>query len=100
MFSRRLFTATPLNKSFNSIYAKSLTPIIARSIHSVSSSATKEAYLEHLQGDHQGISVLKLNRPAARNALSVKLVQEIRDALSEIRFSRQVKKWAGEVMKL
>ncbi|CAO3596052.1 unnamed protein product [Absidia cylindrospora] len=87
MFSRRLFTATPLTQSFQSIHAKSLTPSFARSIQSVSSSATKEAYLEHLQGDQQGISVLKLNRPAARNALSVKLVQEIREALSEIRFS-------------
>ncbi|KAI9303492.1 ClpP/crotonase-like domain-containing protein [Cunninghamella echinulata] len=57
----------------------------SRQIHSTQS---KEAFLEHLQGENEGISVLSMNRPEARNALSVKLVQELRDALSEIRFSK------------
>lgn len=50
----------------------------------ISTEVTKEAYLEHLEG---GISVLKLNRPASRNALSVNLVNEFRQALADIRFS-------------
>ncbi|KAI8067840.1 ClpP/crotonase-like domain-containing protein [Gongronella butleri] len=45
----------------------------------------------HLQGAHAGISVLNLNRPATRNALSVKLVHEIRDALQEVRFSNETR---------
>lgn len=52
---------------------------------SISTDSTKEAYLEHLEG---GISVLKLNRPASRNALSVNLVTEFRQALTDVRFSR------------
>ncbi|KAI8979796.1 ClpP/crotonase-like domain-containing protein [Mycotypha africana] len=47
-------------------------------------SSNKEAYLEHLQN---GITLLKLNRPASRNALSVNLVSEFRQALADIRFS-------------
>jgi methylglutaconyl-CoA hydratase len=76
MFARRLLATKPV---FHSVRLAT-----TRSIHA---SATKEAYLEHLQGDNHGISVLKLNRPVARNALSVKLVTEIRDCLAEIRFN-------------
>ncbi|KAI8994953.1 ClpP/crotonase-like domain-containing protein [Pilobolus umbonatus] len=46
----------------------------------------KEAYLEKLEN---GIAILKLNRPASRNALSVKLVNEFREALTEIRLSSE-----------
>jgi methylglutaconyl-CoA hydratase len=53
----------------------------------ISTESTKEAYLEHLEG---GISVLKLNRPASRNALSVNLLAEFRQALADVRFSRYV----------
>lgn len=76
MFARRLLATKPVFPS-----ARWVT---SRSVHAT---ATKEAYLEHLQGDNHGISVLKLNRPVARNALSVKLVTEIRDCLAEIRFN-------------
>ncbi|KAI8334189.1 hypothetical protein BC941DRAFT_432333 [Chlamydoabsidia padenii] len=79
MFAQRLFTAIkPVTLP---------SPRLVRSLHAATHCSSKEAYLEHLQGEHQGISVLKLNRPVARNALSVKLVQEIRDALAEIRFA-------------
>lgn len=50
----------------------------------ISTESTKEAYLEHLEG---GISVLKLNKPASRNALSVNLLNEFRQALTDVRFS-------------
>lgn len=52
---------------------------------SIATESAREAYLEHLEG---GISILKLNRPASRNALSVNLVTEFRQALSDVRFSR------------
>lgn len=48
--------------------------------------ASKEAYLEKLEN---GIAILKLNRPASRNALSVRLVNEFREALTEIRLSSE-----------
>jgi methylglutaconyl-CoA hydratase len=44
-----------------------------------------EAYLEHREG---GISILKLNRPAAKNALSMKLLKEFREAIDTVRFSK------------
>lgn len=50
----------------------------------ISTEVSKEAFLEHLEG---GIAVLQLNRPASRNALSVRLVDEFRAALAEVRFS-------------
>lgn len=46
--------------------------------------SNREAFLEHLEG---GIAVLQLNRPASRNALSVRLVDEFRASLAEVRFS-------------
>lgn len=54
-------------------------------IRAISTDTAKEAYLEHLEG---GISILKLNRPASRNALSVNLLSEFRQALADVRFSR------------
>lgn len=53
-------------------------------IRSISTDVSKEAYLEHIEG---GISILKLNRPASRNALSVNLLTEFRQALADVRFS-------------
>ncbi|RCH86414.1 hypothetical protein CU098_008150 [Rhizopus stolonifer] len=53
---------------------------------SISTSPTKEAFLEHVEG---GISVLNLNRPSSRNALSVNLVNEFREALTSVRFSNE-----------
>jgi methylglutaconyl-CoA hydratase len=70
MLARRLFINYGLKQTFG--------------LRCISTEATKEAYLEHLEG---GISVLKLNRPASRNALSVNLVNEFRQALADIRFS-------------
>ncbi|KAI7889963.1 ClpP/crotonase-like domain-containing protein [Mucor mucedo] len=52
----------------------------------ISTESSKEAYLEHLEG---GISILKLNRPSSRNALSVNLLTEFRQALSDVRFSSE-----------
>ncbi|KAI9481623.1 MAG: ClpP/crotonase-like domain-containing protein [Benjaminiella poitrasii] len=52
----------------------------------ISTQSAKEAYVEHVEG---GISILNLNRPASRNALSVNLVREFRQALTDIRFSNE-----------
>ncbi|ORY08314.1 enoyl-CoA hydratase/isomerase domain-containing protein [Basidiobolus meristosporus CBS 931.73] len=51
-----------------------------------SSAPTKDCYIEHLEGDDKGISVLSLNRPAAKNAISRKLLNEFQEALQELRF--------------
>ncbi|KAJ2964748.1 hypothetical protein NQZ79_g398 [Umbelopsis isabellina] len=50
----------------------------------------KDAYLERLTGSSAGIAVLNLNRPKAKNAISVKLLQEFREALKEARFSSEL----------
>ncbi|KAG2183322.1 hypothetical protein INT43_006327 [Umbelopsis isabellina] len=74
-----------------------LTSSIARSqrvFHSrwlnTASTVEKDAYLERLTGSSAGIAVLNLNRPKAKNAISVKLLQEFREALKEARFSSEV----------
>ncbi|KAL1927120.1 hypothetical protein VTP01DRAFT_5083 [Rhizomucor pusillus] len=61
--------------------------VLVRRVHA--QSTAKEAYLEHLTGEYEGITVLKLDRPAARNALSVKLLGEFRQALADIRFASE-----------
>ncbi|KAI9490616.1 ClpP/crotonase-like domain-containing protein [Zychaea mexicana] len=61
--------------------------ILLRSLHA-DAVTQRDAYLERLTGENDGIAVLKLHRPAARNALSVKLLGEFRDALAKVRFSR------------
>ncbi|KAI9322416.1 ClpP/crotonase-like domain-containing protein [Dichotomocladium elegans] len=64
--------------------------VASRTVHTeVAPAAAREAYVEHLRGDKEGIAVLKLNRPAARNALSVKLLGEFRQALADLRFSSE-----------
>ncbi|CAO3658488.1 unnamed protein product [Umbelopsis vinacea] len=50
-------------------------------------SAERDAYLEMLDGPSAGIAVLSLNCPKAKNAISVKLLQDFREALKEARFS-------------
>ncbi|KAH8555211.1 ClpP/crotonase-like domain-containing protein [Umbelopsis sp. PMI_123] len=50
-------------------------------------SAERDVYLEMLDGPSTGIGVLNLNRPKAKNAISVKFLQELREALKEARFS-------------
>ncbi|KAI9014528.1 ClpP/crotonase-like domain-containing protein [Phycomyces nitens] len=60
--------------------------IIRKRIHTTHH---KEAYLQYLHGPSEGIAVLNLNRPAAKNALSTTLLREFREALKEARFVRQ-----------
>ncbi|KAG2224944.1 hypothetical protein INT45_010893 [Circinella minor] len=68
--------------------ARNTTNIFLRNIHA-EAGVKKDAYIELLKGEQEGIAVLKLDRPAARNALSVKLLGEFRDALAQIRFSSE-----------
>ncbi|CCL99896.1 uncharacterized protein FIBRA_01921 [Fibroporia radiculosa] len=49
-----------------------------------------EAYLENLSS-HPGISCLALNRPQAKNAISVKLLQEFRECLDTVHFDNSVR---------
>ncbi|HTZ01421.1 MAG TPA: enoyl-CoA hydratase [Xanthobacteraceae bacterium] len=46
---------------------------------------------EDLGGDHRGIAVLTLNRPAARNSLSAALLEALGDALTAIAHERGVR---------
>ncbi|OBZ82211.1 Methylglutaconyl-CoA hydratase, mitochondrial [Choanephora cucurbitarum] len=69
-----------------SMFARRLFYFRGTTIRTISTQPSKEAYLEHVEG---GISVLNLNRPSSRNALSVNLVSEFRQALSNVRFSNE-----------
>ncbi|OZJ04332.1 hypothetical protein BZG36_02371 [Bifiguratus adelaidae] len=57
------------------------------SVRSISTRSEKLCYLDHLTGDDAGISVLNLNRPSAKNAISKSFLSQFRDALAEVRFS-------------
>jgi enoyl-CoA hydratase/carnithine racemase len=46
---------------------------------------------EDLSGDHRGIAVLTLNRPAARNSLSAAMLEALGDALTAIAHERGVR---------
>jgi methylglutaconyl-CoA hydratase len=60
----------------------------SRWLNTSAMSAERDAYLEMLDGPSAGIAVLSLNRPKAKNAISVKLLQDFREALKEARFSK------------
>ena len=52
-----------------------------------STAPTREAYLERAtDAGSEGIVFLTLNRPAAKNALSMEMLREMRAALEEIKF--------------
>ncbi|KAJ3374578.1 hypothetical protein GGF31_007356 [Allomyces arbusculus] len=46
----------------------------------------REAYIEKLAGADAGITILSLNRPKAKNALSRQLLAEFRECLDAVRF--------------
>ncbi|ORY94578.1 ClpP/crotonase-like domain-containing protein [Syncephalastrum racemosum] len=86
MFLKHVATTTAPRLSTSWRHIPRVVPTAVRQLHAEAASSGKEAYVEHLSGDQAGIAVLKLNRPKARNALSVKLLGEFREALEEVRF--------------
>ncbi|KAI9260506.1 au-specific rna-binding enoyl-CoA hydratase [Phascolomyces articulosus] len=70
------------------VNTRATSSILLRSLHA-EAGAKKDAYIELLKGEQEGIAILKLDRPAARNALSVKLLGEFRDALAQVRFGSE-----------
>ncbi|KNE64923.1 hypothetical protein AMAG_10589 [Allomyces macrogynus ATCC 38327] len=59
-------------------FASTSTPAVA--------DAAREAYIEKLSGADAGITILSLNRPKAKNALSRQLLAEFRECLDAVRF--------------
>jgi len=55
------------------------------------SSKPNDCYLNHLTGDDKGISVLTLNRPEAKNALSKNMLLHFRKCLEDLRFTNDVR---------
>ncbi|KAG8860534.1 hypothetical protein FRB96_003788 [Tulasnella sp. 330] len=53
------------------------------------STANAEAYLEQAVGE-KGITTLTLNRPAAKNAISINLLKELRESLDKVAFDPSV----------
>jgi methylglutaconyl-CoA hydratase len=45
-----------------------------------------DCFVEHLNGQDEGIQVISFARPAAKNALSRKMLTEFQDALENIRY--------------
>ncbi|KCV68823.1 methylglutaconyl-CoA hydratase [Fonticula alba] len=51
----------------------------------------EEVFVTHLQGADQGVAVLSMNRPAAKNALSKKLLADIRATVDRLRSDSSVR---------
>ncbi|PFH51372.1 hypothetical protein AMATHDRAFT_142706 [Amanita thiersii Skay4041] len=54
------------------------------------STTPKEAFLEPLQS-HPGITCLSLNRPQSKNAISVALLQQLRESLETVHFDKSTR---------
>merc|ERR1719317_1311859 len=52
--------------------------------HSKKACIDNEVCIRYLSGENTGIAVISLNRPAARNALSCKIVEELQTAIADI----------------
>ncbi|TPX39386.1 hypothetical protein SeLEV6574_g07254 [Synchytrium endobioticum] len=73
--------SAPSQRAISSFHASFTT---ARRLSSTSTS--QECYISRLNDADKGITVLNFNRPAARNALGRVMMQQFRDALTELRF--------------
>ncbi|CAG8769765.1 41968_t:CDS:10 [Gigaspora margarita] len=57
---------------------------LQRNLHA-SIQEDKECFVEKLEGEDKGISIINLNRPRTKNAISQKLLMEFYDAIGKIR---------------
>ncbi|KAF0692552.1 Aste57867_16364 [Aphanomyces stellatus] len=53
--------------------------------------ATREFQVERLTGDLEGVALMTMARPAARNALGKQMMREMREALDSVRFDTKVR---------
>ncbi|KAI3642588.1 hypothetical protein MP228_012143 [Amoeboaphelidium protococcarum] len=63
---------------------------LQRLVSQKSNSTTKECYIERLDGDLTYVSVLTLNRPSAKNALSKSLLADFNAAITELKAQKYV----------
>ncbi|KAG8956726.1 hypothetical protein FRC04_000204 [Tulasnella sp. 424] len=70
-------------------YSRSMAGIRQQQRNLSVASALPEAFLEPVGGE-QGVVALTLNRPSAKNAISVKLLKQLRDALDKAAFDPSV----------
>ena len=60
-------------------------------VRQCSSAKGPDVVIEKLTGDHEGVVVFGLNRPAAKNAMSKNLVKEFREGISAIQHDKTVR---------
>lgn len=65
-------------------------PCISRLL-STNQCSSPEVYLERLEGSDEGIAALVLNRPAAKNAISIDFLNEFKSLLDQVRFDSDVR---------
>ncbi|KAI3640455.1 hypothetical protein MIR68_001333 [Amoeboaphelidium protococcarum] len=63
---------------------------LQRLVRQKSNTITKECYIERLDGDLTHVSVLTLNRPSAKNALSKSLLADFNAAITELKAQKYV----------
>ncbi|EIN11133.1 hypothetical protein PUNSTDRAFT_64310 [Punctularia strigosozonata HHB-11173 SS5] len=54
----------------------------------ITTSASREAYLETLPS-HEGITCLSLNRPRSKNAISIRMLQELHECLDHVHYDKR-----------
>lgn len=66
------------------------TKVLLKRFLQTSSTSDAEAYLEPV-GSHPGVTSLLLNRPQAKNAISLRLLKEFRECLETVQFDNSVR---------
>ncbi|CAG8802144.1 3301_t:CDS:2, partial [Racocetra persica] len=57
---------------------------LQRALHA-SIQEDKNCFIEKLEGEDKGISIINLNRPSTKNAISQKLLMEFHDVIGKLR---------------
>lgn len=85
-----LITSIRITATFHSICATA-TRAFSTNVMLNPKTDSKEVILKYLDGKDNGIAVLGLNRPAARNSFGKNLIAQLTDAISAIREDRKLR---------
>eukprot|EP00618_Florenciella_parvula_P015053 CAMPEP_0119540692 /NCGR_PEP_ID=MMETSP1344-20130328/52497_1 /TAXON_ID=236787 /ORGANISM="Florenciella parvula, Strain CCMP2471" /LENGTH=77 /DNA_ID=CAMNT_0007584503 /DNA_START=24 /DNA_END=253 /DNA_ORIENTATION=+ len=70
---------------------RAASPLIARSSTRAFSAAPTELRVERLVEPHAGVTIVTLDRPAARNSLGKNLLGELQDAVAALHHDRETR---------
>lgn len=65
--------------------------VFLKNSYLVKSSDTDECKLEFLEGDSDGVAVISMNRPKAKNSLGRVFLQQFKDCMQNVRFEKNIR---------